>query len=207
MKTNLLIFAMTSVAIAAAAGMGVIAENRIGIVSRVSSQPADEPLAIEFASLFEFAAIEQFADAHEHILVNLATDATTLATDARQWLSESYLDANDVQQGVENMLLEIIGGKDAFMLDTVSLPIISGANYGKFAAMRGGVVESEDVNRIVTTYAVTALDGFMRFLSDLPLSSPEELPPEELPPEELSSPEWPEDGKRQLDEWANELGL
>lgn len=194
-KTDLLISAM---AIMAAVGVGVVTENSVGIVSRIS-QIDDEALTIDFGSLFEFAATQQFAGAPEYMLVNLATDAVALATEARQRLSENPLDANDVQQGVSDILLEIAGmpasRKDVFMLNTVSMPIMTGANYGKFAALQDGVVEPEKVNEMVTAYASAALDGLLRFLSDLP------CPPEEEDEEKSGG----NDAKRQLDEWADEL--
>lgn len=177
------------------ASAGIIAENKVGIVSRISS-PANEALTVEFGYIFEFAATQQFAGAPEYMLADLVTNAVPLAVEAKLRLSESHLDANDVQQGVSDMLLEIVGMptnvKDVFMLNTVSRPIIVGANYGKFAALRDGVIEPENVNSMVTAHASAALDGFLKFLSDLP-----------CPEEEGISEE--SDAKRQLDEWADEL--
>lgn len=194
MKKKLVISAMAIAVIAASAAVGVVAENRVGVVGRISPGVV-EALTIEFGSLFEFAATQQFAGAPEYMLTDLATGAVPLATEARRQLSESPLDANDVQRGVSDMLLKIAGvpagGKDFFMLNTVSTPIMAGANYGKFAALRDGVVEPEDVNGVVTAHAAAALDGLLRFLSDLPC------------PEEESGEN---DAKRQLDEWADKLG-
>lgn len=195
MKKNLLISAIVIAAIAAGAGVGVVAENRVGIIDRILPA-AGEAMTIEFGSFFKFAATQQFARAPEYMLADLATDAVPLATDAKLRLSESPLDANDVRQGVSDMLLEIAGtpasGKDSFMLNTVSVPIMTGANYGKFAALRDGVVEPEGVNGMVTAYATAALDGLLRFLSDLP------CPEKEIPKEN--------DAERQLDEWSDKLG-
>lgn len=197
MRTKLI--AMSAVASIAIAAAGAVVENKVGVVSRIISPPtADEALTVEFGSIFEFAATQQFAWAPEYMLADLATDAVPLATEARQRLSaESPIDANDVQQGVADMLAEIAGKpaseKDAFMLDTVSMPIMTGANYGKFAALRDGVVEPDDVNRVVTTHATAALDGLLRFLTDLPC------------PDESEESESEESGKRQLDEWADKL--
>lgn len=193
MRIKLFISALAIVALGAS--IGVITENRIGIVNRVSPA-AGEDLTIEFGSIFEFAATQQFAASPEYLLTDLATDAVPLANGARQRLSEISLDANDVQRAISDMLLEIVGmpmsRKDVFMLNTVSIPIMTGANYGKFAALRDGVVEPEDVNRMVTAYATTALDGLLRFLLDLP-----------CPEEEEESEE--SDAKQQLDKWADEL--
>lgn len=190
MRTKLFISALAIAALGVSAG--VITENKVGIVDRVAPT-ADEALTIEFGSIFEFAATQQFAEAPEYLLTDLATDAVPLANEARQRLSENPLDANDVQQAISNMLVEIAGmpanGKDIFMLNTVSMPIMTGANYGKFAALRDGVVKPDDVNRMVTTYATTALDGLLRFLSDLPCPEVEE----------------PEDAEEQLDKWSDEL--
>ena len=186
----ILAFVMIIVAVVVVGGLGIIAENKIGIVNRVMPDNPDNTLMVEFGSFFEFAATEQFAGAPEYMLTDLATDATPLAVEADRWLAESLLDANDVQQGVADILLGIAGppvnGKDAYIMNMVSMPIILGANYGKFAAMQTGATEPEDVNRIVTAHATTALNGVMRFLSDLPC-------PEESDP------------KQQLDEWADEL--
>lgn len=186
----ILAFVMIIVATAAVGGVGIIAENKIGIIDRVMPDNPDNTLMVEFGSFFEFASTEQFAGATEYMLTYLATYATPLAVEVSYWLTENPLDANDVQQGVADILLGIAGSpidrKGVYMMNMVSMPIIFGANYGKFAAMRAGATEPEDVNRIVTAHAATALGGLLRFLSDLPC-------PEESDP------------KQQLDEWADEL--
>jgi len=202
MNTKLLISALAIAAIAA--GAGAITENKVGVIDRMSS--ADEALTIEFGSIFEFAAMQQFASAPKFMLIDLATDAITLANEARQRLSEKPLDANGAQKSIGDMLLEIAGmpedGKDVFILNTVSLPIITGANYGKFAALRDGVIDPEEVNRMVTTYATTALDGLLRFLTDLPRPAAEEEIPEEIS-EEITGDAG--EAGQQLDDWEAEL--
>jgi len=189
-KKLLVCAAATMIVLAVVLGAGVV-----GLLPST----ADEALTVEFESLFEFAAIRQFAGAPEHVLSNLAVDAAPLATEARRLLSESPLDANDVQRGVLDMLLEIAGVPanegDMFVLETVYAPIASGADYGKFVALRDGIVESEGVNRVVTAHAAAALDGLLRFLSDLP------CPEKEEPPGFNGG-----DAQRsQLDRWADEL--
>jgi len=190
MNTKLLISALAITVIAT--GAGVITENKIGVIDRMLS--ADEALTVEFGSVFEFAATQKFAGAPEHLLTDLATDSVPLANEAKQRLSENPLDANGVQETIKDMLLDIAGtpesGKDVFMLNTVAMPIMTGASYGKFVALRDGITEPEEVNRIVTAYATTALDGLLRFLSDLPC-------PEEEISEETGGAE------QQLDDWES----
>jgi len=204
MNTKLLISALAIAAIAA--GAGVITENKVGVIDHISS--ADETLTIEFGSIFEFAATQQFAGAPEYLLMDLATDAVPLASEARQRLSKNPLDANGVQEAIVDMLLDIAGmpesGKDVFMLNTVSVPIMTGANYGKFIALRDGVIEPEEVNKLVTAYATKALDGLLRFLSDLPC--PEEASEDTGAASEDTGAASEDTGaEQQLDDWESGL--
>jgi len=209
MKTKLLISMM---AVAMIAGVGIIAENKIGIVDHISS-PTDETLMVEFGSIFESAAIQQFAEAPRELLDILATSAVPLVNKARQRLSESSVDANDVPRTIAFMLMGIAGrpesGKDVFILNTVAMPILAGANYGKFVALRDGTVESEDVNKTVTAYAATALDGLSRFLSDLPQpekkSEKSDKESNEERNEESSTKQQTDNARQQLDKWSDQL--
>jgi len=175
---------------------GVAVENQLGIVERAIPAPAGDET--EFRTVSEFVAVQQFGTAPEFILNDLVTDALPIATEVRSRIGEGVLDANDLDETLAQMLLDIAGQpetpKDVFMLQAVYGCAMLGAEYGRFLVLREGVTDSGEVNEIVTRYTTTSLDGFLDFLADLP---------EPAPPEESEGDDG--DAKGQLDEWAGDM--
>lgn len=160
------------VAVAIVSLVSMLAESRFGLLSGfVPDSFAVESSRSEFRFITKCVSSIRFNGAPPHIVEAAIDDMIPLAGQIRKHLLTTGLRAIDTDKQLRMIMDDIAGepegGRDIFVGSTVFSAARFGVEYGRFVAIRDGVTEPEQVDRVVTQYVVLSLEGLVDSLSEL----------------------------------------
>lgn len=160
------------VAAAVVSFASMLTESRFGLLSGfVPDSFAVESSRSEFRFFTKCVSSMRFNGAPPHIIEAAIDDMIPLAGQIREHLLTNSLRAIDTDKQLRTIVDDIAGepkdGRDIFVGSTVFSATRFGVEYGRFVAIRDGIIEPEQVDQVVTRYAVLSLEGLVDSLSEL----------------------------------------